>query len=399
MNRLWTVTLLTPMFLVISPASGVEPDKEGTVPWTARPDPLPFTMEVGTLSTKEIHVGKTGAVVFPTTMSPFACVVLPAAKNMPHELKMIDLRRLQQVGQTLKLDKVDPRQVHVSPWGDAIAMVDGKAEKPTVNVWSFEGDKPMKSVVVHDSKIAIEALDFVGKGQILTVKELRNVAKVDFRRLWEVRDIDSGKLVTTIQFQLEYDPRWISFSPGRKYLAMEESNNDGYTLLIWDLTTGKLAGKIPLQTRKEQFGICGHISFSPDGKEAALLWKLGENVPAKIMRFDIEKGVKKGEHVLGPEVKPSEPGFLVGGMRTFQFLPDGRGWMLSGHQIVERESGKVVWKVANAPGYKLNTADRRFADGYHVTTLGEKKFGDKNLTLITLPKAELDNAIKLAGSK
>ena len=59
----------------------------------------------------------------------------------------------------------------------------------------------------------------------------------------------------------------------------------------------------------------------------------------------------------------------------------------------------AVWKVANAPGYKLNTADRRFADGYHVTSLGEKKFGDKNLTLITLPKAELDAAIKQAGSK
>jgi hypothetical protein len=392
------VTLFVFFLSINSDVCSAEPDKEESVPWTAKPDPLPWKMEAENPTTKEIHVGKTGSVVFPTTTSPFACVVLPAAKNMPNELKIIDLRRLEQVGQSLKLDKVNGANLRVSPWGDAIAMVDGKAAKPTVNVWTFDG-KPMQSVVIHDSKLPIEGVDFAGKGQLLTVKEIRNVTKVDFRRLWEVREIESGKLLTSIQFQLEYDIRWISFSPGRKYLVMEESNNDGYTFMMWDLATGKLAGKIPLQTRAEQFGVCGGISFSPDGKEAALLWALGGKTLAKIMRFDIEKGVKKGEHALGSEVKPSEPGFLAGGMRTFQFLPDGRGWLLSGHQIVERDSGKVVWKVANAPGYKLNTADRRFADGYHVTSQGEKKFGDKNLTFITIPKAEYEAAIKQAGSE
>ncbi len=384
--------------LVFSPPVAAEPPEEA-LSWTAQPDPLPWKMEADVPANKEIHVGKTGAVVNPTTTSPFACVVLPAAKNMPHELKMIDLRSLEQVGQTVKIEKIDPRFMRVSPWGDAVAAVDGKADKPTVTVWSFDGDKTVHSVVIHDSKLAVEGYDFAGKGQLLTVKQIRDVKKNDIRRLWEVWDIKTGKQLTSIQFQLEYDVRWISFSPGRKYLVMEESTNDGYSFLIWDLATGKLAGKVPLQTRKEQFGICGGISFSPDGKEAALLWKLGESVPAKIMRFDIEKGVKKGEHTLHDEVKPSEPGFLAGGMRTFQFLPDGRGWLLSGHQIVERESGKVVWKVASAPGTKLNTADRRFADGYHVSTLGDKKFGDKKLSLIALPKAELDAAIKQAGAK
>ena len=45
------------------------------------------------------------------------------------------------------------------------------------------------------------------------------------------------------------------------------------------------------------------------------------------------------------------------------------------------------------------TPDRRFADAYHISTLGDKKFGDKKLSMIALPKAELDASIRKAGSK
>jgi hypothetical protein len=230
----------------------------------------------------------------------------------------------------------------------------------------------------------------------LTVKEIRDVKKNYFKRFYEVWDIKTNKLVTSINFQLEYDIRWVSFSPGRNYLVGEESTNDGYFVYFWDLNTGKLAGKLEIP---KPWGISGNISFSPDGKEAALLWSQTQGAVARIVRFDVEKGARKGIHELHDEIKPSAPGFLAGGMRSFQFLADGRGWLVSGHQIVERDSGKVVWKVGSAPGYKLNTADRRFADAYHVTTVGDKKFGDKNLTLIALPKAELDAAIQKAGGK
>jgi WD40 repeat protein len=318
---------------------------------------------------------------------------------MPPELRMIDLGRLKQIGQSLKLDGISAAGLHVSPFGDAIAALDGKADKPTVKVWTFDGKEP-RTIVLDDSKVPVEAIDFASQGKLLTVKNIRKVKEVIFHRLWEVWDISTGKRVSSFQYPLEYSSRWVGFSPARYYLAMEHSTNDGYHFLIWDLTSGKLAGKLEVQPRSEGFGIPGGITFSPDGKEAALLWSQGgDGMIAKIHRFDIEKGVKKGAHILREEFKPAAVGFGVGGMTTIQFLPDGRGWLISGFQIAERETGKFVRRVGPAPGTKNSVHDRRFADPYHVTTLGDKKFAEKKLSIIALPKAELDAEFKNAASK
>src|SRR5262249_23509727 len=80
------------------------------------------------------------------------------------------------------------------------------------------------------------------------------------------------------------------------------------------------------------------------------------------MRYDLEKGTKIGEHALRKEIDPSGPGFLAGGMRTFQFLPDDRGWLVSGHQIVERETGTPVWSIDPRPTPIAMTHNPRFLD-------------------------------------
>src|SRR5262249_49149180 len=142
----------------------------------------------------------------------------------------------------------------------------------------------------------------------------------------------------------------------------------GYHLMFWDLADGKMAGEILMQEKKDPWGQCGGITFSPDGKEMALIWRLmKDGVTGKIMRFDMEKGTKIGEDVLHDELKPSAPGFRAGGLRTFQFLPDGRGWLVSGLQVVDRETAAVVWEIDPKPKHGGDTHDRRFVDGYHVT--------------------------------
>jgi hypothetical protein len=399
MRSPWSCLALAWALFVPGPVAIADPAKDEGVSWTARPDPLPYKMPASVAADKTISLGKTGAVIYPSTTSPFACVLVPGGSKQPPELRLIDLGRLEQVGQSLKVEGITAAGLRVSPFGDAVAAVDDTAERPAVKVWTFDGKAP-RSVVVHDSKLAVEALDFAGRGKLLTVKEIRDVKANHFERLWEVWDIDTGKRLSSFQYQLEYGPGWVDFSPGRNYLAMEHSTNDGYHFLIWDLATGKLAGKLEVQPRKEGFGVPGGITFSPDGNEAALLWQQGgDGMFAKIHRFDIEKGVKKGEHLLREEIKPSAVGFGVGGMTTIQFLPDGRGWLISGHQIVARETGKVAGKVGAAPGYKNNVHDRRFVDAYHVTTLGDRKFGEKKLSHIALPKAELDAELQKTAPK
>jgi hypothetical protein len=162
------------------------------------------------------------------------------------------------------------------------------------------------------------------------------------------------------------------------------------------LQTGKLAGKIQMQDPKAPWGQCGNLAFSSDGKELALIWRLHiDGVLAKIMRYDLEKGTKIGELALGKEIEPADPGFLVGGLCTFQFLPDDRGWLVSGCQIVERETGTPVWTIEPHPRSIEQTKNRRFLDVTHVTN--ETK--DKKLQLLALPAAQLDAAFDKARSK
>jgi hypothetical protein len=379
--RRYAVRQTLPWFLLVSllgPLPGLTSadEKAERAPWTARPDPLPWKVEPASAEGRELALGRNGTMVYPSTSSPFGLIVSAGETKDQVELKMIDLRKLEQVGPTLKTDKLAPHKFRVSPWGNAVATLDTRAVKTTIKVWYFDDDRTVQPVELDGTNATSEWFDFAGKGQLITLKGT----------LWEVRDIRTAKVLSAFRHELEYDPRWVGLSAGRNYLAMEHNCNEGYFFLLWDLKTGKLAGQLDVQTMKEGFGICGGITFSPDGKEAALLWQQGGGGKlARIQRFDIEKGVKKGMHLLGVEVRSSDPGFMAGGMKTLQFLPDGSGWLLSGHQVIDRETGKVVHTVGKAFGLIGNTPDRRFVDGLHVTMVEIKK-GGKKLSLLALPK-------------
>src|SRR5581483_5149583 len=162
---------------------------------------------------------------------------------------------------------------------------------------------------------------------------------------------------------------------------------------FWDLKIGKEVGLLQMQDSKAPWGQCGNLTFTPDGKEMALIWRLHkEGILAKVMRFDIVGGKKIGELALRDEIRGSDPGFLAGGMRTFQFLPDSRGWLVSGHQIVDRETGSIIRNIDPKPKHIGEVTDRRFADGYHVTTQTK----DGKFQLLELPKAEMDAAFRKA---
>jgi hypothetical protein len=363
------------------------PPKEEPVPWQVELDPLPWKIDKPIPADKSISLVGNRSVIYPSSQSPFVGIMTPGGKDKPSELRVYDLRTMEAVGNAVQVP--DAGGVQLSPWGDLWVRVDNKAALPTVQVWSAKGDDVKASVQIWEEKVKIEALDFAGPGQFMTVKEIREDKKP--KRLWEVWDAKTGTIASSFHYQLEYHPKWIGWTPGRRYLIMQETPG-GYHLLFWDLKTGKLAGKIPQQDPKAPWGQCGHISVSPDGKEAALIWRLfKDGVLARIMRYDLVKGTKIGDLDLRDEILPSDPGFLVGGMRTFQFLPDGRGWLVSGCQIVEREKGGIVWEIPPRPRHAGAVVTRRFVDGYHVT-----KEADKKLQFITLPKGELDIAFNKA---
>jgi hypothetical protein len=359
------------------------------VPWKVQPDPLPWKVEKPKDPGRTFLIPGNATVEYPTAPSPFCVVRTPGAKTEPTELKYVDLRTMEQVGKPVK-ENIDLRFLRISPWGDHFMSIDATAEKPTLTLWTTTDQKIASTIVINDEKTKIEAHEFAGKDQVLTVKEIRENNKP--RRYWQVWDVKTGKELVKIHSQQEFSTKWIGFSPGRRYLVMQHTSGAGYELEFWDLTNGERAGRIEMQDKKDPWGQCGNLPFTYDGKELALVWRLEkEGIIAKIMRFDMEKGTKKGQLAMREEMRPSAGPLLNGGMKTFQFLPDGRGWLLGGHQIVERETGAVVWAIdSKTAGDRRNL---RFVENYLVSV--EAKGKDKALTLTPLPP-EFEAAMKKA---
>lgn len=359
------------------------------VPWTVEPEPWSFKMDVAKPTKMSLPIPGGQSIHHTEAPSPFFALAAPDSKNGP-TLQLYDLRTLSPVGKPVQSPKIDLRNLRISPHGDQILSIDGKADRPTVVVYSTTGQPPVP-IVINDTKTKIEGIEFVGKGRVLTVKEIREDNKP--RRYWQVWDAATGKEVTRIQTQLEYSPKWTAISPGGRHVVIQDTGGAGYFLHFWDLTTGKKAGLIPLQEKTALWGQCASLTFSPDGKELALTWRLEKDgVVVKIMRYDLVKGVKIGEHkLMTADAKPSSPGLLAGRTRTLQYLPDGRTWLLSGHQIVDRETGTIVGKVDPAPRFNGDTRDRRFLGSYHLIDLQNRA-----LTVLELPRADLDDAITKA---
>jgi WD40 repeat protein len=373
--------LVVGLFLLIQPHQASS--AEETVAWQVKPDPLPWKIEPPS-RTETLAIPTFSSVNFPTTQSPYFALVIKGKNKAPNELRMYDLRTMSPIGSAVKANTQETNNIRVSPWGDHFAVVD-KGDKAKILVWTVGKEKIVSSVLVSEDKEKIEALDFAGKNQIITLREIReNNRNV---RYWQIWDLLTGKEVLRFRHDEEYSPKWTSFTPGRRYLVMQHTER-GYHVLFFDLMTGNLAGKIQQQEANAPWGQCGHISVSPDGKEAALIWRIKKDgILAKIQRFDLVEGKKIGELVMKDELSPSEMGLLAGGMKTFQFLPDGRGWLVSGHQIVERRTGAIVYVLQPSPKYGGATVDRRFVDGYHVTDFDKDR---KSIKILTLPKAELD---------
>src|SRR5580693_3651238 len=98
--------------IVAAPAGAAPPKVEESVPWEVKPDPLPWKMDGPFQTNKQIPLTGNNPVVFPSSTSPFFGIIVPADKKEVPQLKMYDLRGMEQVGQTIKHDKVQyPRNV------------------------------------------------------------------------------------------------------------------------------------------------------------------------------------------------------------------------------------------------------------------------------------------------
>src|SRR5262249_26255080 len=158
-------------------------------------------------------------------------------------------------------------------------------------------------------------------------------------------------------------------SGGGRYQLMEHTSREHYVILAYDLKTGKKAGEFEFQGKKDAWGQAGGIAVSPDGTEIAMIWRGAKKAPwGRPALLGTETGKKLLDHEINYDVIENVDSLWHdGGTRCLQYWPAKRGWLIFGHLLVDRESGKVVHKIGDVPKFAGAIQDRRFLDGEHVT--------------------------------
>jgi hypothetical protein len=368
------------------------------VPWAVKPDPAaqkvkgPFNLD------SSISVPTFGQVIFPAAPSPFVAVSVGKAKD---RIQVYDLRIMRPVGKPIapRIDQFNRGHRSLSPDGAHFAVRLKGPGPCTVEVWSVKGGSSLRKFAVDaDAGRKARWLAFLDKDRLVVSVNDTDFPKPTARTTYKVFDVKMGKELRRFTYPLMYWAKWIGPSPGGRYLLMEHTHGT-FNLLGWDLTTGKLAGQFEFQRRGDTWGQAAGITFSPDGTEMAMLWRLGKQPDdwGRVLCWDVKSGKKLFDHRIGYELKMMDSLWTDGGARCIQWWPQRRGWLLFGHLLIDRESGAVVHRMGPEPQFSGAIQERRFLDGEHVTDV-EGRF-DKRLKVIALPKAEIETAVKKARGK
>jgi hypothetical protein len=150
----------------------------------------------------------------------------------------------------------------------------------------------------------------------------------------------------------------------------------GLRLVTIETSTGKAVGDNFFLEKNDPQGGPQGIEFSPDGKEFAMLWRVGKkDLFGQVMVFDATNGKRLATHDIA-DMTGLDTSYH-GGLDCIQWVPDGSGWLLFGALMVDRKTGKELGRLdAKKFGY------RRFVGPNQVTLF--KGGTDQNLALESL---------------
>jgi WD40 repeat protein len=367
------------------------PNKAG---WHVEEDPAP-QIKGPFNTTDSIPVAFQGHYIFPSIPSAFVAVTPPKTKDV---YQVYDLRTMKPVGKPITLKNrfsVFTRPA-LSPDGKHLAVRVKQDASSTIEVWSVESGKSVRRLPLEtDDRVKPKYFDLLGKDRLQVAKHRDEFPRYTVRTTFQTWNIETGKEVSKFTNPLVPDGRWFTFSGGGRYQWMEQTGG-WFLLLVWDMNTGKMVGEREFQGQKDTWGIAAGLAVSPDGKEVAMLWQPKDRGKTfgRLLCWEVKTGKKLFDHTLANEWPEMAYLGTKGGAATIQWWPERSGWLLFGHLLVDRDSGKVVHKIGKPPLFTGAMEERRFLDRDHVTTL-EGTF-DKKLEVIALPRKEIDDAVKKA---
>ncbi len=322
--------------------------------------------------------GLDGAVLFPSTPSPFVC--LGGNKAADQKREVYDLRDGKQIGRLSgNLDVNNP--LALSPDGRYLAGYAFAQPRATV-VWSTADAKQVGTI--KETQSPATYVDFVGPTEIL-------ITAAPWKRL-EIWDFQSGQKVREIPTAdgWAWTDKALALSPGRRYLVLGYDSDA--RLRIHDLTTGRVDAELELPREGTNTPSIQGTAFSADGKWLSALVELGDDY--HLLTWDVSNGQQAADlTITGAEAFGGSASY---DKHNLQWLPDASGWLVKNQYLVERQTGQKVWTVPmDKLKLKQPPSERKMLDSTHMLMVVEQD-RQNILTVNALPAEKIEAAMAAA---
>jgi len=369
------------------PLPKVDPAKPPVVPpavWKVAVDPGPDMTRPPANPQARFDLLNSPQVVVPTSPSPY--LALRHGSGDKEGWQVLDLQKLEALATVSGRPQFDAESLSV----DGQHMV-GRGHNPprgtiTAAVLSVAKGQFVQNVAMSINGFGYGWMDFADNKHILTAKNREG------RTFFEVWNIESGQPVRQFDTANVGDRRLcVSFSPGRKYLAL--ALNDRVQII--EILSGETCGELPYPNNIEfhKYGSRG-MAFSPDGAELAIYL---EKFPgqAQFLSYDVATGQAAVHHQFARQLSP-----LLGSSFGFQglaleWLPDRGGWLFRGQLLIDHQSGALVYKIEGNEDSKRFPRRMLGTDHVALVTAGRQT---NSVTYMSLPRAEIAVAVKKARS-
>ena len=181
-----------------------------------------------------------------------------------YQYQAYDLRTGQPFGLLMPIGKDYGKKDEVSPDGRYLLLKQSKSGSASCDLWSSQSGQFVHALASVIDANQVPEYRFAGSERVVISSRMSGSPN---QRL-DVFSVATGQLERQIEaasaHSFGFEDEVIACSPGGKYVALVTSS--GRDLMIWDLTTGSLAGKKAVAREREIL----HWRFRPTGSNCAL---------------------------------------------------------------------------------------------------------------------------------